>query len=1855
MKRLLSAVIAIAMFISLLPVTSVSVFASTGVDVIRYDLAKVLEENGFTHNSGKTVSEIAKALAGNLFEFSAVADDKTSSGGGSIRFRNYAGNYNIQIVKNKWIEFNIYVPEKADYTLDVYYGLYKEHGTVDIYLDGAEASIGSYDIYAEGKTFNVLSSTPYTVSNVSLSEGWHTIKFTATGGAGSVSTFVLRKPKPVLPPLDYAGTEYNTEYNFIMLSDSWDPLANEDQKLPDTISKNDIRGIKYEHTVGKNWCWYGIGPEYLADNTTAHVYRYNGKFDATDRLRLMLPYQKWAAFKIIVPEIGKYAVSLEYAAYNTTAGECDIYIVPLVDEDKIDALLINDNYVGHVNFLDDETWSVADEYLGLKDFYEAGEHLLVFKNTSSKGIRRHITPRKLYIEGANIFKTVELSIDKTGTFGYGDTAQISVTAKLADGTELDKSEYSVSYATSNENIIAVDAKGKVTARGDGQAKVFVAVTSNGFTRTEELVISAIDDTAVKEITLDISENMFVGETAKFSFTALMESKNRIPISEDVTYTYSSDGIVSVESGIVNALSEGTVRVTANAVFRDEPVSDYVDITVINHDGKKGSNIYTDEKRENAVENIKKYEWAKKEAEAAISVADKYLESYEFLYNHIPYDSFPRSRQVGERGDPEYNLCRYCGVDIEGTYGANGSGAWVINIFSRPWKVQCPDCKRIFPSNDFESFYNLGLSEDGKWSKQRALDAHREMLIEKGLLSDTGEDAPAEEYSDAWYKYYGYGVEGGYLYNETYTELWKADSTKRNIDPRTGEAVDGLRWGVDDGFGYLPGRLCTETQPERHCYIALYSFFMWGNVRSAIRYLADAYVYTGEEKYAIAGGMLLDRVADVFPGYDISVYNDSGYVKCMINDGGSGFGAVQGRITDCELGVVLARACDAFFPILKNEKFLNTMAEVKPEQTSSVKIWEYWEKNVLEEIFESAKDGQLNGNFGMAEEAVGTVAIVLDREPKTTEILEWLYAPNTGDEKQNIQGGQLELTIVNTVDRDGMGNESAPYYNITWLDRLCTLADVLTLYKGNGDYGLYDNPKFAKMFTTALPITITESHHAQIADSGQIAGIEYAGNINIYIQAFKQLMNTPYAEEIAQYIYLRNGKTTDNLHYDILEENPERLQDELLLHVDEKNPARSEMMAGYGFAVLRDGGNYTSASLMTSNNNLRDFWIYFGRNNVSHSHNDTLNIGIEAFGLNLAPDIGYPTNTGNNPERMQWISAMLSHNTVMVNEKQVQDMTVGRPLHFDSTENVKLVDVDASAAYDETDAYRRSLVMIKVNDDISYGVDFFRITGGDKHTFSFHAQSETATGVEGLDGLTHDEVVKDEFGNDIVGSYAGADVPQGPDPYSRTDTSSYETKYPHGYTWLYDVRRDKSAENQFAVDFEITDYRKAIENNKNIHLRVTQLNKFKPSEVALAKGPVPPKTENLSLPKGLEYMLVQREGENLDTLFTTVFEPYRGSRYIESIEALTIDGVDEADNSVIAVKVTHTDKERFDYVVYATDNSKLYTVRDTDESVALTFRGFVGVVTKNASGAVIYCYVNDGDDISGATGTDGIYEGSVKAFQKDLSDDNFIDVSFDGEVDLSKLHGRYIYIENSTGINAVYPIKSVQDNRESVGTVRLGTGTVTLINGNKDFFDEQKGYQYNIQEEQRFAIPLSYEEDFTPVFDDVSDNITTSAGSSVSVTVNAESTITDNPPAITYIGTTLPRGASLNSATGTVTWKPDSSQIGENHFAITARDADGRESTVHFNIMVYGSTTGEKNQITETTGAETTGTPSAGGGGGGGGGGAAPVPTDTPETGKDDESLLLEEKVPSTGEADEVEKPQFTDLGNHEWAEDAINT
>ena len=94
--------------------------------------------------------------------------------------------------------------------------------------------------------------------------------------------------------------------------------------------------------------------------------------------------------------------------------------------------------------------------------------------------------------------------------------------------------------------------------------------------------------------------------------------------------------------------------------------------------------------------------------------------------------------------------------------------------------------------------------------------------------------------------------------------------------------------------------------------------------------------------------------------------------------------------------------------------------------------------------------------------------------------------------------------------------------------------------------------------------------------------------------------------------------------------------------------------------------------------------------------------------------------------------------------------MSQPKHFDSTDFVKLFDIDAKV-YTATEQYRRTTAMIKIDDANSYVVDLFRVKGGSDHRYSFHSANGTVS-TSGLDLVSQ----TDGNGN-YVGSYAGANV------------------------------------------------------------------------------------------------------------------------------------------------------------------------------------------------------------------------------------------------------------------------------------------------------------------------------------------------------------------------------------------------------------------------------------------------------------------------------------------------------------------
>ncbi|MBN4074103.1 heparinase II/III family protein [bacterium AH-315-E10] len=205
-------------------------------------------------------------------------------------------------------------------------------------------------------------------------------------------------------------------------------------------------------------------------------------------------------------------------------------------------------------------------------------------------------------------------------------------------------------------------------------------------------------------------------------------------------------------------------------------------------------------------------------------------------------TLPRAWQVWSDGH-----CPACKEDVR-MYD------WQCEAVNVPWKLTCPHCAQQFPTNDFESYYNTGLDDDGIFQFNRA---------DRSLL-----------------------------YNAAHPD-----------------ADDPLRdFGVDDGNGYHDG-------DEHWRFIAAYLVFgQWKQrILTAVVSLADAYSVTGERRYGNRAAVLLHRIADVYSSF---CYREQGVAYEKQADSHNGYVSIWHDA--CEETRELALAYDRIIPCVQDD-------------------------------------------------------------------------------------------------------------------------------------------------------------------------------------------------------------------------------------------------------------------------------------------------------------------------------------------------------------------------------------------------------------------------------------------------------------------------------------------------------------------------------------------------------------------------------------------------------------------------------------------------------------------------------------------------------------------------------------------------------------------------------------------------------------------------------------------------------------------------------------------------------------------------------------------------------------------------
>ena len=189
-----------------------------------------------------------------------------------------------------------------------------------------------------------------------------------------------------------------------------------------------------------------------------------------------------------------------------------------------------------------------------------------------------------------------------------------------------------------------------------------------------------------------------------------------------------------------------------------------------------------------------------------------------------WESIPSQQIYRSYGVNQTYGCLNCGNEID----AYGNYPYTFDYTNDPWKITCPNCKMRFPTNDFKAYYESGLNSKGEFIRSKA---------DKSLLVNT-------------------------LYPEK-----------------------GEKWGVDDGTSYV------HTNGRKYFFIAYYchwaQWYSSGMITNAIVNISNAYLYTGEQKYADAAIVMLNRIGDLYPSFNID--------DCQWSEGYRHSGGTKGKI------------------------------------------------------------------------------------------------------------------------------------------------------------------------------------------------------------------------------------------------------------------------------------------------------------------------------------------------------------------------------------------------------------------------------------------------------------------------------------------------------------------------------------------------------------------------------------------------------------------------------------------------------------------------------------------------------------------------------------------------------------------------------------------------------------------------------------------------------------------------------------------------------------------------------------------------------------------------------------------------
>lgn len=537
--------------------------------------------------------------------------------------------------------------------------------------------------------------------------------------------------------------------------------------------------------------------------------------------------------------------------------------------------------------------------------------------------------------------------------------------------------------------------------------------------------------------------------------------------------------------------------------------------------------------------------------------------------------------------------------------------------------------------------------------------------------------------------------------------------------------------VDDGRGWKDPRT-----GEKSWFVAYFNHWMWHkHLVPGVNYLAQAYLLTGDERYARKAGVMLKRIAEVYPGMDHE--KQSRYGELMAARGGIYRGKVVNLIWETGLALAVTQAYDAVWETLSQDDR------------------NFIEANFLEDAIDAYFAGKIRGNFGMHQNTLVHLAQVR----QTGETTKWLDGlMNEASTNAHLLG--LNYALYNQIYRDGLPSETAPGYNFLWVSKIADYGDRLQR-AGMDVFGI---PRTRRLFEGVLDQINIGRFTPALGDSGSVYGGLTGNDRETFQAAWRYYKDPRFAA------FLQQMKATGEASFatfDSLFRDPVDAADSKL------PPAKTRLLDGYGMAILNNPTDDVSLSL------------YYGQKH-GHGHFDRLHFELFANGQPIMPDLGYPDAMNEFvPGIYTWSKNTIAHNTVVVDARRQPDNVPGEVKLFADSPFARVVDIEASGTYPQCSTYRRAMIMVDAAPGQSYFVDIFNVAGGNQHDYSLHGPPGDF------------EMIGGKWSEPAKGTLAGEDVEVGqiyddPKLSAKGYAGGYGGYTGSGFQHLFNVRTQQEA-------------------------------------------------------------------------------------------------------------------------------------------------------------------------------------------------------------------------------------------------------------------------------------------------------------------------------------------------------------------------------------------------------------------------------------------------------------------------------